>query len=78
MGILGNSGISGELSAIPAEFVLAQITKITFRQSAGNAEMFAGIARIAKNSQILYNTLILYPKFMHITWSCIVVIPPYT
>ncbi len=72
LGILGNSGIFGELSAILAEFVLAGITGIagfwlsagiaenvestwfrTYRQSAGIAEMFAGIA---ENSQILDNT----------------------
>ena len=28
LGILGNSGISGELSAIPADFVLAKIIRI--------------------------------------------------
>ncbi len=38
--------ISGELSAITAEFV----------QSAKIADMFAGIAGIAENSQILDNT----------------------
>ncbi len=57
LGILSSSDISGELSAIQAEFVLADITWFhAYRQSAGIAEMFAVIAGIAENSHILDNT----------------------
>ena len=61
LGILGNSGISGQLSAIPAEFVFAEITGkalSVFSAIPVFAEIAEMLAGIAENSQILDNAQI--------------------